>query len=88
MAWPFRTQTKGELTPLPPCEFQVSSVMSRSNMPSTRAGALPAAGLAAHLTSLEILFAAKIGLKELPNLADCPKLRMLGHAPGRWTCGD
>ncbi|CAK9111282.1 unnamed protein product [Durusdinium trenchii] len=42
------------------------------------AGALPAAGLAAHLTSLEILFAAKIGLKELPNLADCPKLRMLG----------
>ena len=62
--------------------------MSRSNMPSTRAGALPAAGLAAHLTSLEILFAAKIGLKELPNLADCPKLRMLGHAPGRWTCGD
>ena len=40
--------------------------------------AFPAAAVAAHLQNLEILFASKMGMTELPKLFDCPKLRMLG----------
>ena len=43
--------------------------------------------MAAHLQQLEILFASKVGMKDLPNLSECPKLRMLGEPVRDWRLG-
>eukprot|EP00435_Cladocopium_sp_Y103_P020677 s829_g5.t1 len=48
----------------------------------------PAAAVAAHLQQLEILFASKIGMKDLPNLSECPKLRMVGIKDNQLTVLD
>jgi len=47
-------------------------------VPHPRGESFPGAAVAAHLQQLEILFASKIGMKDLPNLSECQKLRMVG----------